>query len=1575
MNTEHEAKPSLKQATVMFLDVKGFTALSEEVGPEAAYFAVAGCMSLVEGVARAHGGAVDRYLGDCMMVVFGHPVRLAEPERAALTAALEMRRLVEDYDRELDSDVSLKVAIGINTGPMVAGTVRGNVVREFHVLGDAVNVSARIKARAPLGQILVGDSTREVAAADYDFEPLGAIPLKGKSMPVPIFELKGSRERRWRWVRGVRDPVEIAFLGRGEERAWLGACFNDLAGGRGGALALVGDAGIGKSRLFEEVASQHSEIPVLEIRAMSAAGSERRLIFRDLAAALELPEQTPIEECLAGLERHAGGEPMILAIEDAGRLDAEFVAWLPRLVELAGRVPILVVVLVRTPCSGPIESVLDAASDPSLDVRRLEPLGPADSQTLVESVARNSNIDVESVPLIQARAAGNPRQLILATHLEPALRTEQVRGRQSGEGETERRRATILFADISGFTAMTEKLGAERAYPIVAGCLQLLDEIATRHGGTVEKYLGDCVMALFGVTEAMEDAPRAAINAAIEMRRRVREYNKGIDAPMDLDVHSGINVGLSIAGEVENSLLGEFTVMGDPVDVADALTDMAPSGRIFVGGEVQRFTRDVFDFEAREPLEVKGTGERVPVFEVTTQREHLYRSSVGSERQVYSALVGRENELTLLKRGLSELCAGRGGVVNIIAEAGLGKSRLITEVEDSPAAEGTRWLLGRSLSTGRRLGFHPFSDLLRSFAAIDDENDDAAIRVRLLDAMQRWMGEEAIEAFPYVGRVLGVPLETADQERLDAMPGDAMEQRIRRDLTALLRAGSGVEPLVVVMDDLHWADQSSLELLMELLGECRERAILFVNLFRPGSLDSSERLRAFAAETLPAHTCEIALKPLEPRAARDLLANLFGPGDLPHVTRLLIEEKASGNPFYIEEVVRALVDAGAVETHAGRFRATDRIDTVEIPGSIQEVVQARVDGLERGRRRLLQMAAVVGQTFHLDVVSEVASGGGTDATHEILEQLLAAEFLVPSDRLPGEEYAFKHPLIQEVTYAGLLEARREELHRRVGEAVEAHLSEDIPGFQGMLAYHFSKGRDLARAEEYLLLAGEDAARAAASNEALHFFEEAAALFLEIHGETGDPEKRAILEANIASALYHRGRFVDSISHYDAALELLGDKVASSVHAQRLQFAWDLAQILGRLYLPIRLRRARVPSDRERRVMALRYARVESTTYASPERHVFDAMRTLAMLQRLDARQIPEGAKLYGGGVAIFAFAGVSFDASRRLATVAHELAAGAGPPERLYEQAMRFVYRVLEGDWSAEHEIDPALVSETVELGHLYAPVTYLGLLAEKRVHQGDFAGLDQVRSQIEEIWEVYRYDLAKTNLLWLRAIVPLAHGRLEEARRGAIEYYEENPEDLLHLLGLGLRAQIEILLGELDDAEETLAEAAGIEARSKPVPPFHASRYLGARLLLDIERLKAAEGDQSAARRSARRRIKAVIANTGKMAFGRVEMLALAGRFEWLEGRYKRSLAHFEQSISAAEELGAIPARAQIFGELADLLAEAGPGPDRFRDLDEEACRVEALSGIQDPDVDPPTGGSSTDATAMRVRETQLES
>jgi hypothetical protein len=291
---------------------------------------------------------------------------------------------------------------------------------------------------------------------------------------------------------------------------------------------------------------------------------------------------------------------------------------------------------------------------------------------------------------------------------------------------------------------------------------------------------------------------------------------------------------------------------------------------------------------------------------------------------------------------------------------------------------------------------------------------------------------------------------------------------------------------------------------------------------------------------------------------------------------------------------------------------------------------------------------------------------------------------------------------------------------------------------------------------------------------------------------------------------------------------------------------------------------------------------------------------------------------------------------------------------------MNFTYRALEGDWSAEHEIDPDLVDETVRLGHLWAPVTYLGLLTEKRLYQGDFAGAEHARAQIDQIWDVYQYDLAKTNHYWLRTLSALEQGRFEDGRAAAVAYYEENPEDLLHLLALGCRAKCEILLGELDVAGETLVEAAGIALRLKRVPPYHASRFLGARLLLDLTRLEALpESDRVTAgplRAAARRSVKAVLSNAPRMAFTRAEMLRLAGRAEWLLGHRRRSLDLFERSVGAAEALGAWAARARTFAQVGELLLLADRRKASFMGQDAIACAAEAARSVEALGIGAPT-------------------
>ncbi|MEO6026632.1 MAG: AAA family ATPase, partial [Candidatus Binatia bacterium] len=1198
---------------------------------------------------------------DSLLAMFGFPAPLADAASSAAAAAVEMREEFRKYNVSLD--VPLRLVIGVNTGAMVAGDVRGQVAREFNILGDAVNVAARLKAKAPYGHIYVGPDTEAESRERFEYHPLGTVALKGKAIEVPIFDLIGPRARPAR-AAGVAD---VPLVGRTAELARLGAHLTNLAGGKGGTVLVVGAPGIGKSRLLAEAELLPAAAGLPTIHAAGIAGGdegEARLLATlltasvgddgasDAAAAAERTIEHIAGRVITALERRSAVQPIVVLLDDVHRADPASLAWLPHLADRLAERPVLFVIAVRPDADDAPDALQHTLAPMLIDQIVLAPLSLDESRRLIDAVA-DEPLSEDARELVLAYGEGNPGRLVRGVFFEPALRAERERaviGRRAGD--TERRRATILFADITGFTTLTEKAGAERAFPIVVGCLQVLDEIARKHGGNVEKLIGDCVMALFGFPEAMEDAPRVAVNAAIEMRRGVRAYSESLGPDTKLDVHIGIHTGLAVAGDVAGPLIREFAVMGDPVSISDELKDLAPSGQIYVGAEMWRATREVFSYREVPPAPRKGGGVPLRVFELTSDQERLHRARIGTERRVFSALVGRESELAALRGAVAKLADGTGGIVTIVGAAGLGKSRLLREIATSEAADVV-WCEGRSVATGRHLSFHAIVDLCRSLIGIEDGDDEAQTLGKLDATVRGLLPDELEDVLPFLAALLGLPLDEARATRLAGLHGDAMEKLTLRSVSQLLRATSDDRPVVAVMDDLHWADQSSIELLESLLRLCEEHPILFVNLCRSGYATTSDRIRDHARTEHAERSFEIALKPLDASAARSMLNNLFHQDDLPRDTRQRIEEKAHGNPFYIEEVVRSLVDDGAVEYVEGRFRATDKITSVTIPDSIHEVVMARVDALDVAKRALLQTVSVIGASFHVEVLAGIVE----DVTRlaDDIESLLNGEFLVRSASARDAEYDFKHPLIQEVTYESLLHARREILHRKVAETMERVFPDDVAGYAGMLAYHYGKGGAGERAEAFLFRAGAEAARAAAPSEALHFFEEASKLYLEIHKDGGDPSKRALLERNIAEALYYRGRFLDAIDHFNVALRLLGDRVVEGRWQLGTSFARNLVAVLARLYLPTFSRRPAAATARQCEIMDLRYARAEVTVTAQPTRHLVDSMDTIAYLQRIDARTVPGAARFYAGAAALFAFGGISFDVARRLSKRARAL--------------------------------------------------------------------------------------------------------------------------------------------------------------------------------------------------------------------------------------------------------------------------------------------------------------------------------
>ncbi|MCX5737072.1 MAG: AAA family ATPase, partial [Proteobacteria bacterium] len=548
--------------------------------------------------------------------------------------------------------------------------------------------------------------------------------------------------------------------------------------------------------------------------------------------------------------------------------------------------------------------------------------------------------------------------------------------------ETGRRRATVLFADIAGFTSLGDPGGDEASYETLGECLRLLDAIVVKHGGHVEKHAGDCVVAVFGAPVAIENAPRAAVNAALEMRRVVGAYGRERGMARPLEMQCGVNTGSVIADPRKSAGTSDLPVFGDVVNIASRLKDKAPAGEIWVGHETWRATRSEFEYRALEPLALKGKRNAVAVYTLLSAEERVHRPRARSGA-IFSPMVGRERELALLRERMVALARGERGVVTVVADAGLGKSRLLAELMAAPESQALTFLEGRSISIGKNLRYHPFVDLFRSWAGIGADVGDAALE-KLEAALGALLGDEAAELLPFLATLMNVQLRAGERLRVEAMQGDARQKLLQRAVTRVLAGLAAQRPLVLVFDDLHWADGSSIELLCEVLRSGEVAPALFVLLARPQHPETTGRVLEFVRASCGEHHTAIELPVLGARDVKLLIEHFFAGGDVPPVTRAAILAKVAGNPFFAEEVVRSLVDDGAVEVRDGKLFATERIYAAVIPGTVEETILGRLDRLPPERRRVLEVAAVIGGTFWVPVLHEVLAKDGLDETLQAL---------------------------------------------------------------------------------------------------------------------------------------------------------------------------------------------------------------------------------------------------------------------------------------------------------------------------------------------------------------------------------------------------------------------------------------------------------------------------------------------------------------------------------------------------------------------------------------------------------------
>lgn len=544
--------------------------------------------------------------------------------------------------------------------------------------------------------------------------------------------------------------------------------------------------------------------------------------------------------------------------------------------------------------------------------------------------------------------------------------------------EGERKPVTTLFVDVVGSTALAEAMDPEDWIGIMNQAFELMSQAVFRYEGTIAQLQGDGVLAFFGAPVAHEDDPERAVRAGLDMIVSIEEYAQQLKAThrIDFPIRCGINTGLVVVGRVGSDLRYEYNALGDAVNVAARLQAAARPGSVLISADTQRFTVAAFELRELTPLTLKGKTEPVRAYEVlglkaTPERT---RGLAGIE----SPMVGRDRDLKRLEELLAVIAAGRSRVVCVTGDPGIGKTRLLAEFKKSvlSARDHFEWIEGRCLSYGRNLPYHLVLSMMRSSLQISALASEDETRALMQSRLQDLLGESWSDAYAYLGHLLSLKLEQAAAERLEGLDPISALNRYIGSLHQVLQAISARCPVVLVWEDVHWADSASVEALHQLMPLAGRLPLLLVITARPERHAPGWRLISGAREMFGEALTEVALSPLTAEDSRQLVRNLLEIEHLPAQCDLVLA-KAEGNPFFVEEVIRMLIDQGVLVQQGGsQWVAAREVETVMIPDTLHGLLLARIDWLPSDARRSLRVASVIGRQFSARVLEQVLEKPG-----------------------------------------------------------------------------------------------------------------------------------------------------------------------------------------------------------------------------------------------------------------------------------------------------------------------------------------------------------------------------------------------------------------------------------------------------------------------------------------------------------------------------------------------------------------------------------------------------------------------
>ncbi len=756
----------------------------------------------------------------------------------------------------------------------------------------------------------------------------------------------------------------------------------------------------------------------------------------------------------------------------------------------------------------------------------------------------------------------------LASYLPAGLLSRIVSAPNAVSLEGEHRLVAVLFANVHGLGEIVDRLGPGHEEQIVTALnryFTAMDNSIRRFGGVVNKIdlydHGDKLLALFGAPVAHEDDAERAVRAALAMQETMSEITRSLPSYIELpdlclSQQIGISFGYVFAGYVGTSWRHEYTVMGDEVNLGARLMSVAEPGSITISSDIGRKIQALFDLAPRGQVELKGKSALVPIFSIAGPR--AMPEPLRGLKGMSSPLVGRRTEWEQLLAATEQLRSGRGQIISVIGEAGLGKSRLVAELHQYMGNKPVRWIEGRCLSYTESVSYRPFQEIVQRMVGIKLDDSEGQAWNKLRDALEKKLAPEEIAVtLPYLANFMNLQLEDALREKVRYLDAEALQRRtfvaihtlIETQLSAespLMADSEDVQqPLVLVLEDIHWLDQASLALLEHLMPLVNRIPMLLILLYRPERTKGCWQIYERITREFAHCATTISLQHLTSDDGQELLANLVGGKHWPAKVQELILDRTEGNPLYIEEVIRTLIDDQTlVQNSSGQWHISGDLEakTATVPDTLQGVLMARLDRLEEPCRGAVQTASVIGRVFPFDVLTHVMpqdNGESNTQLNQCMVRLQQHQTIRETQRSPELVYTFKHAMMQEVCYLSLAARIRRRYHQKAAEYLETGRStgrRDAENNIPLIAHHAFVGQDWPRALHYQLLAGQQAQKLFANHEAIDHFQKALQSVENLAAdETIEPRK--VIHTALGELLTTTSQYEQALEHLEKALAL------------------------------------------------------------------------------------------------------------------------------------------------------------------------------------------------------------------------------------------------------------------------------------------------------------------------------------------------------------------------------------------------------------------------------------------------------